>query len=104
MPNDCPICLAKGGTCPKCEREALLRFYAGRITQGRLARSLSQTRLAKQLGITPYRLRRYEDGDERPTETVITKIGEVLDFPRRFFSRPPFELSKPVCPKWGGTA
>ncbi len=58
-----------------------------RIRIERLARGLSQTALAKQLGVTFQQVQKYEKGVNRVGAGRLTKIAEVLGVPvGTFFS------------------
>lgn len=48
------------------------------IMQGRLAKNLKQTDLAKQLNITPDIIRDYENGSAPLNKSVLNKIGKHL--------------------------
>src|ERR1700752_2734246 len=52
-----------------------------RIRIERLARGLSQTALANQLGVTFQQVQKYEKGVNRVGAGRLTKIADVLDVP-----------------------
>jgi Zn-dependent peptidase ImmA (M78 family)/DNA-binding XRE family transcriptional regulator len=57
----------------------------------RLARELkgwSQSRLARELGLTPAALSQFESGSARPTTQTLARLSAALEVPIGFFERP----------------
>ncbi|MBC5725853.1 ImmA/IrrE family metallo-endopeptidase [Agathobaculum sp. NSJ-28] len=65
-----------------------LYAYPQRITEAREARKYNMTQLADLLGVTKQAVSRYELNLSHPSNSVISKMAEVLDFPERFFYKP----------------
>ncbi|MEA2834392.1 MAG: hypothetical protein QOG66_2594 [Methylobacteriaceae bacterium] len=70
-------------------------FTPARLSLARKRRRLTKKALAKALGVTPHTVLRYETGDISPSDDVITKIAEILSFPRDFFSAD--EVDEPLA-------
>jgi len=51
------------------------------IRRGRAKHNLSQTRLAKKMGINPSHISRIESGERRPSTDLLRDLSEVLDIP-----------------------
>lgn len=52
--------------------------FASRLKQLRTQRNLSQTELAKQVGVHYNHIGRYERGQSKPTAQTLTKLAEAL--------------------------
>lgn len=64
-------------------------FYGERLTEARLARSLSAVSLADVMGVTPQSISQYEKNKQTPRSDVLDLIASRLDLPRTNFLRPP---------------
>lgn len=62
-------------------------IYASSIKIARESRGLSQSDLAKLIGVTQATLSRFEKGVIDVTTDVVKKIGKVLNYPESFFER-----------------
>lgn len=62
--------------------------YPKRITEARQARAYNISQLAGLVGVTRQSMSRYEQGLSHPSEKVIGKLSQVLDFPFDFFYKP----------------
>jgi Zn-dependent peptidase ImmA (M78 family)/DNA-binding XRE family transcriptional regulator len=60
----------------------------GRLSLARRRRRMTKKGLAKELGVTPHTILRYESGDIQAPDDVVERIAEVLDFPAAFFCAP----------------
>ena len=70
-----------------------LYAYPQRITEAREARKYNMTQLADLLGVTKQAVSRYELDLSHPSNSVIKKMSEVLDFPESFFYKPQYNES-----------
>jgi Zn-dependent peptidase ImmA (M78 family)/transcriptional regulator with XRE-family HTH domain len=61
------------------------RFNSSRLVVARQRRQLSKKELADRLGVTPKMVLHYEAGEKLPSDQVVEKMINVLDFPARFF-------------------
>jgi Zn-dependent peptidase ImmA (M78 family)/DNA-binding XRE family transcriptional regulator len=59
-----------------------------RIREARIARELSLSDLANEIGVTKQAISKYELGVININSFVLLKIANVLDFPTNFFSKP----------------
>ncbi len=66
-----------------------------RIFQARVSRSFSQEELASAVQVTKQAISKYETGAARPSDAVIVKIAEVLEYPLSFFENEPGIVSAP---------
>jgi transcriptional regulator with XRE-family HTH domain len=57
----------------------------GRIRARRLTKGMSQTALAKGLGVTFQQVQKYENGTNRVSAGRLRRIAEVLEVPTAFF-------------------
>ena len=53
--------------------------FKDRIKQARTKKGLSQSKLAKAIGVHVTNISRYERGENRPTSEVLTKLANELD-------------------------
>ncbi len=60
------------------ERRLVISDFASRLKQLRTQRSLSQTELAKQVGVHYNHIGRYERGQSKPSAQILTKLAETL--------------------------
>ena len=60
------------------EHRLVMSDFASRLKQLRTQRSLSQTELAKQVGVHYNHIGRYERGQSKPTAQTLTKLAEAL--------------------------
>ena len=65
-----------------------------RIRIERLARGLSQTALANQLGVTFQQVQKYEKGSNRVSASRLYYVAQVLGVPIQFF----FDELRPASP------
>ena len=65
-----------------------INIYPYRITEAREVRKFNISQLAEQIGLTRQAVSRYENGLANPSDGVISKIAECLDFPEGFFYKP----------------
>lgn len=49
-----------------------------RLKQARTAKGISQSKLAKLVGVHVTNISRYERGENKPTSAVLTKLGDAL--------------------------
>lgn len=49
-----------------------------RLKQARTAKGMSQSKLAKIVGVHVTNISRYERGENKPTSAVLTKLGDAL--------------------------
>ncbi len=49
-----------------------------RLKQARTAKGISQSNLAKLVGVHVTNISRYERGENKPTSVVLTKLGDAL--------------------------
>jgi Zn-dependent peptidase ImmA (M78 family)/transcriptional regulator with XRE-family HTH domain len=57
------------------------------ITLARESRELTQTELARQLGMSQAMLSKIEAGFKTPTESVVSRLSMALRYPKSFFSQ-----------------
>lgn len=57
----------------------------GRIRARRLTKGMSQTTLAKGLGVTFQQVQKYENGSNRVSAGRLRRIAEILEVPTAFF-------------------
>jgi transcriptional regulator with XRE-family HTH domain len=53
--------------------------FKERIKEARVKKGLSQSQLAKAIGVHVTNISRYERGENRPTSDVLTKLANELD-------------------------
>lgn len=53
--------------------------FKERLKQARVKKGLSQSWLAKDIGVHVTNISRYERGENRPTSDVLTKLANALD-------------------------
>ncbi len=53
--------------------------FKDRIKKARINKGLSQSQLAKAIGVHVTNISRYERGENRPTSEVLTKLANELD-------------------------
>jgi Zn-dependent peptidase ImmA (M78 family)/DNA-binding XRE family transcriptional regulator len=63
-------------------------FTPSRLTLARNRRRFSKKDLAEAIGVTPHSILRYESGENTPTEEIVSRLSEILSFPKGFFSEP----------------
>ena len=56
-----------------------MSVFSDRLKQLRVFRNVTQTQLAKEIGITDRACRRYEAGENEPTLSVIQGIADYFD-------------------------
>jgi len=72
-------------------------FVPGRLSEARDARRIpSMSALARQLGINPSTVSRWEDGSAAPDLDVLQRLASELRVRQEFFLRPTFEAAQPV--------
>lgn len=72
-------------------------FVPGRLSEARDARRIpSMSALARQLGINPSTVSRWEDGSAAPDLDVLQRLASELRVRQEFFLRPTFEAVQPV--------
>lgn len=72
-------------------------FIAGRLSEARDARRIpSMSALARQLGINPSTVSRWEDGSAAPDHDALLRLAAELRVRPEFFLRPTFEPLRPV--------
>ncbi|MEO1278179.1 MAG: helix-turn-helix transcriptional regulator, partial [Planctomycetota bacterium] len=86
---------------PAAFEQRARRNVAKRLRKCRLARKITQTTLARRVGVTYQQIQKYETGRDRLSIERLMLIAEVLDVPveRLLFgtsrrSPPPVELSQ----------
>src|SRR5919108_4722591 len=65
-----------------------------RLRQARELRGLTQTALARQVGVHPSAIAQFETGRIQPSPEVLDALGQATGFPGAFFTRP----SGPILP------
>lgn len=60
------------------EHRLVMSDFASRLKQLRTQRNLSQTELAKQVGVHYNHIGRYERGQSKPTAQTLTRLAEAL--------------------------
>jgi transcriptional regulator with XRE-family HTH domain len=60
------------------EHRLVMSDFASRLKQLRTQRNLSQSELAKQVGVHYNHIGRYERGQSKPTAQTLTKLAEAL--------------------------
>jgi len=70
-------------------------FRAGRLTEAREARGLTQTSLSELTGLKSQSISHYEQGRQSPSPDALAMLSEALDLPARFFlkSAPEFRAN-----------
>lgn len=72
-------------------------FVPGRLSEARDARRIpSMSALARQLGINPSTVSRWEDGSAAPDLGALQRLASELRVRQEFFLRPTFETAQPV--------
>lgn len=72
-------------------------FVPGRLSEARDARRIpSMSALARQLGINPSTVSRWEDGSAAPDLDVLQRLASELRVRQEFFLRPSFESAQPI--------
>lgn len=72
-------------------------FVPSRLSEARDARRIpSMSALARQLGINPSTVSRWEDGSAAPDLDVLQRLASELRVRQEFFLRPTFEAAQPV--------
>jgi transcriptional regulator with XRE-family HTH domain len=61
------------------KREAMDRAIGARLRAFRLQRRMSQTDIAKPLGVTFQQIQKYENGKNRISGSALVKVCELLD-------------------------
>lgn len=59
-----------------------------KLKEAREARAYNITQLAELVGVTRQAMSKYEKGNSNISIGILTKISDVLDFPRSFFLKP----------------
>src|SRR5919108_484314 len=59
-----------------------------RLRQARELRGLTQTALARQVGVHPSAIAQFETGRIQPSPEVLDALGQATGFPPTFFTRP----------------
>lgn len=67
---------------------SLARFYGGRLKNARLARCLTASSLAEQIGVSPGAISQYEKGVTEPRARVLDQICTQLSLPEVHFLAP----------------
>ena len=65
------------------------RLVPGQLTDARLASRITQTELAKKVGVSRQAISQYESGVISPDPAVMKAISQALEQPISFFTRPP---------------
>jgi Zn-dependent peptidase ImmA (M78 family)/DNA-binding XRE family transcriptional regulator len=60
-------------------------FTAARLSLARKRRGLTKKGLAEAIGVTPHTVLRYESDEIVPSDEVVLKIAQILNFPIGFF-------------------
>lgn len=68
-------------------------FVAGRLTEAREARGLTQTSLSEATGIKSQSISHYEQGRQSPSPEALALLCSALSLPERFFLRNPPRFS-----------
>jgi Zn-dependent peptidase ImmA (M78 family)/DNA-binding XRE family transcriptional regulator len=63
-------------------------FTPSRLSLARRRRGLTKKGFAKELGVTPYTVLRYESGEIVPPRDAVASFAKLLDFPIEFFYLP----------------
>ena len=72
-------------------------FVPGRLTEARAARRiLSMAALARQMGVSPSTVTRWEDGSITPDSDALTELANTLRVRREFFLRPIYKSTRPM--------
>ncbi len=72
-------------------------FIPSRLSEARDARRIpSMSALARQLGINPSTVSRWEDGSAAPDLDVLQRLASELRVRQEFFLRPAFESAQPI--------
>lgn len=72
------------------------RFNHNLLLIGRQTRGLSQVALAQRADVTQGHLSKMENGLSEPSEEVLKRLADALDFPESFFSQPDRVYGLPV--------
>ena len=59
-----------------------------RINQARISRGLSMSEMAELVGVTKQAISQYETGKNTPSESVLNKIADYLQYSTDFFRKP----------------
>ena len=73
-----------------------------RLRQARELRGLTQTALARQVGVHPSAIAQLETGRIQPSPAVLDALSRATGFPPAFFTRPsgpPLPLGLPALPR-----
>jgi transcriptional regulator with XRE-family HTH domain len=72
-------------------------FIPGRLSEARDARRIpSMSALARQMGINPSTVSRWEDGGAAPDNEALQRLSAELNVRQEYFLRPAFEAKEPV--------
>ncbi|WP_290498143.1 helix-turn-helix domain-containing protein [Hyphomonas sp. UBA4494] len=63
-------------------------FLGERLFEARKARGLSAVDLGGMVDVSPTSISKYENGHQSPRQSVVSRIAQVLGFPREYFFRP----------------
>ena len=77
-------------------------FVGSRLTDARVASSLSATQLAEAVGLSPQSISKYENGHQSPQIETLHTLARALGVPTTFFLKPKLqEHNEPVF--WRGS-
>ena len=67
-----------------------MQVQGERIRQARKIRRLTQTGLAREVGVRQSAIAQFESGQTRPAESTLSRIASATGFPETFFTREPY--------------
>src|SRR5215813_2570093 len=73
-------------SCRKSTVAGETMFTPSRLSLARRRRGLTKKALAEAIGVTPHTVLRYESAEILPSEEIVKKISQALNFPVEFFS------------------
>jgi Zn-dependent peptidase ImmA (M78 family) len=72
-------------------------FIPERLTEARAARRIpSMAALAREMGVSPSTVTRWEDGTIAPDSDALTELANTLRVRREFFLRPTYKSARPM--------
>lgn len=69
------------------------KYIPARLHQARISRGLSMVELASEIGVTRQAISQYEIGTIEPSEAVMRRIVDILDYPLDFFRKPMLNIN-----------
>jgi len=77
-------------------RTGMSTFQGGRLTEARMARGVTKTKLAAHIDVSKNMIGHYESGTNKPTKDKVSALALALNFSVDFFTRPIWSESIPV--------